>query len=99
MGINSKQVSRSQYMIQLKQHPQQQDPAERQASIHQKLCYTKFNHISLLLPSAFDWMMKEHITIKKKENLEENSWNRCRELLRPTIFKSNLWSLMSKSCS
>lgn len=71
MGINSKQVSRSQYMIQLKQHPQQQDPAERQASIHQKLCYTKFNRISLLLPSAFDWTMKEHITIKKKKILKK----------------------------
>lgn len=48
MGINSKQVSRSKYMIQLKQHPQQQDPAERQASIHQKLLYK----IQSYIPSA-----------------------------------------------
>lgn len=46
MGINSKQVSRSQYMIQLKQYPQQQDPAERQASIHQKLLYNIWSYIS-----------------------------------------------------
>lgn len=71
MGINSKQVSRSQYMIQLKQHPQQQDPAERQASIHQKLSYTIFDHTSILLPSGFDWITKDHITTKK--DLEEQS--------------------------